>query len=265
MRDWVFLQLQMRLWRKWRHVFMRIVANSHAVQVSLVADGIQPIDVIHNGVAVEPVRRELSPTPLAVFAGRLVPEKGVDVLLNAFSIVARDLPEARLIIAGEGPEHASLTELTDKLGLATKVTFLGHVTRSEMEHRFARAWVQVVPSRWAEPFGLVAVEGMMRGTAVIASSAGGLREIIKPGETGFLVPANEIGALAGKMKELMSDRIRAEEMGKCGRNLAKGRFSLANQCEQFVAVYRQMVSNRRPSDLSERADQRETVKETGTC
>jgi glycosyltransferase involved in cell wall biosynthesis len=258
MRHWVLLQLQMRLWRKWRHAFMRIVANSHSVQASLIADGIEPVDVIHNGVAVEPITRELSSKPVVVFAGRLVPEKGVDVLLNAFAIVAQDLPEARLTIVGEGPERARLVELTEKLGMTTKVTFLGHIAKREMETRFAQAWVQVVPSRWAEPFGLVAVEGMMRGTAVIASSMGGLSEIIKQGETGFLVPPNDIGALAWKMKELLSDRAKAEEMGKSGRDLAEGRFSLARQCEQFATIYRQMVSSHRSSVLDNEGNTQET-------
>jgi glycosyltransferase involved in cell wall biosynthesis len=209
---------------------MRIVANSHSVQASLVADGIEPVDVIHNGVAVEPITRELSSRPHVVFSGRLVPEKGVDVLLKAFAIVAQDLPEVRLTIAGDGPERRRLGELTEKLGMTTKVTFLGHITRRDMETRFAQAWMQVVPSRWAEPFGLVALEGMMRGTAVIASSMGGLTEIIKQGETGFLVPPNDIGALALRMKELLSDRAKAEEMGKSGRDLAEGRFSLDKCC-----------------------------------
>jgi len=264
MRDWVFLQLQMRLWRKWRHIFMRIVANSHSVEASLIADGIEPVEVIHNGVAVEPITRKLSSMPIVVFAGRLVPEKGVDVLLNAFAIVAQDLPEAQLMIAGEGPERARLVELTDKLGMATKVTFLGHIAKRKMETQFAQAWVQVVPSRWAEPFGLVAVEGMMRGTAVIASSMGGLSEIVKQGETGFLVPPNDIGALAWKMKELLSDRAKAEEMGKSGRDLAEGRFSLARQCEQFATIYRQMMSSHRLPVLDNEDNTQETHRRSGT-
>jgi glycosyltransferase involved in cell wall biosynthesis len=262
-RDWVLLQLQMWLWRKWRHAFMRIVANSHSVRASLIADGIEPVDVIHNGVIVEPIMRELSSKPVVVFAGRLVPEKGVDVLLNAFAIVAQDLPEVRLTIAGAGPEHARLVELTEKLGMTTKVTFMGHIAKREMETRFAQAWLQVVPSRWAEPFGLVAVEAMMRGTAVIASSMGGLSEIVKQGETGFLVQPNDIGALAGKMKEVLSDRAKAEAMGKSGRAVAEGRFSLARQCEQFANIYRQMVSGHLSSLLDNEGNTQETLRRTG--
>jgi glycosyltransferase involved in cell wall biosynthesis len=263
MRDWVFLQLQMRLWRKWRHIFMRIVANSHSVRAFLIADGIESVDVIHNGVAVESFMRELSSKPVVVFAGRLVPEKGVDVLLKAFAIVTQDLPEARLLIAGDGPEFARLLELTDKLSISGKVTFLGQIPKRKMETHFAQAWVQVVPSRWAEPFGLVAVEGMMRRTAVIASAMGGLNEIIKQGETGFLVPPNDIGALAGKMKELLSDPEKAREMGESGRNVAVSRFNLARQCEEFATIYQEMVLTRRASVLNEEGNTQLSCRRTG--
>lgn len=241
LRDWVPLRFQMWLWRKWRHVFKRIVANSRAVQECLIADGVEPVEVIHNGVAVEPVTRVLGSKPVAVFAGRLVPEKGVDVLLQAFAIVICGLPEARLMIAGDGPERDKLIELTEKLGITRNVTFLGHLDKGELERRFAQAWVQVVPSRWAEPFGLVAVEAMMRGTAVVASSMGGLREIVQDGETGFLVPPNDPRTLAEKLVTVLSDRTKAESMGWSGREVAETRFSLARQCDQFVSLYQQMV------------------------
>jgi glycosyltransferase involved in cell wall biosynthesis len=242
LRDWGLMQFQMWLWRKWRHVFKRVVANSRAVQECLMADGVEPIEVIHNGVAVEPVTRVLASRPVAVFAGRLVPEKGVDVLLQAFALVTRGLPEAHLIIAGDGPERAKLDELTEKLELTANVTFLGHVAKGEMETRFASAWVQVVPSRWAEPFGLVAIEAMMRGTAVVASSMGGLCEIVEHGGTGFLVPPNDPQSLADKLMEVLRDRMKAEAMGKSGRDIAEARFSLTRQCNQFLSIYQQMLS-----------------------
>jgi glycosyltransferase involved in cell wall biosynthesis len=241
-RDWVFLRFQMWLWRKWRQAFTQVVANSHAVRASLIVDGLEPVQVIHNGVEIEPVTRVFASKPLAVFAGRLVFEKGADVLLRAFGLVARDLPEARLIIAGEGPDRAMLTELSGKLGLAGRVTFAGRLTKDEMETKLAPAWVQVVPSRWAEPFGLVAVEAMMRGTAVVASSTGGLAEIVEQGKTGFLVPPNDAETLAENLLAVLRDRTRAEAMGQAGRDRAEARFSLARQCEQFLSLYQQMVS-----------------------
>ncbi|SPP63640.1 glycosyltransferase family 4 protein [Nitrospira lenta] len=252
LRDWIPLQFQMWLWRKWRHAFRRIVANSRAVQESLVADGIEPVEVIHNGVMVESLTRVLSATPVAVFAGRLVSEKGVDVLLHAFARVVRDLPEAQLLLAGEGPERAKLAALAEQLNISKQVTFLGHLSKGDMERAFSQAWVQVVPSRWAEPFGLVAVEAMMRATAVIASRMGGLEEILHDGETGYLVPPNDPHQLAKRLETLLRDRSKADAMGRSGRQVAEARFSLARQCEQFVSLYQQMVSDR-PVVLSAKA------------
>lgn len=252
LRDWIPLQFQMWLWRKWRHAFRRIVANSRAVQESLIADGIEPVEVIHNGVMVESLTRVLSATPVAVFAGRLVSEKGVDVLLHAFALVVRDLPEAQLLLAGEGPERAKLAALAEQLNISKQVTFLGHLSKGDMERAFSQAWVQVVPSRWAEPFGLVAVEAMMRATAVIASRMGGLEEILHDGETGYLVPPNDPHQLAKRLETLLRDRSKADAMGRSGRQVAEARFSLARQCEQFVSLYQQMVSDR-PVVLSAKA------------
>ncbi len=244
LRDWIPLQLQMWLWKKWRHVFARIVANSHAVQGTLWADGIDAVEVIHNGVEIELLTRVRASTPLAVFAGRLVYEKGVDVLVQAFALAIRSVPDARLLIAGDGPERKNLVELAEQLGVAASVTFLGHLPKEALEKKFAQAWVQVVPSRWAEPFGLVAVEAMMRETAVIASRMGGLEEILQDGETGYLVPPNDPPWLAQRLEELLRDRAKAEAMGRSGRRVAEARFSLARQCEQFVSLYQQMVSDR---------------------
>jgi glycosyltransferase involved in cell wall biosynthesis len=241
LRDWGCLQVQMWLWKRWRAVFNRIVANSSAVQEYLLADGLIPVEVIYNGVVVAPAVQLWASRPLAVFAGRLVPEKGVDVLLRAFAVVARRLPEARLLIAGEGPERAPLVALAEALSLTEQVSFLGRLPKEQLESRFARAWVQVVPARWAEPFGLVAVEAMMRGTAVVASGTGGLQEIVDHGKTGYLVPPDDPCALAEQLTEVLSDETKARAMGCAGRHLAQERFSLNGQCEQFVFLYQQML------------------------
>src|SRR5262249_4108104 len=153
---------------------------------------------------VEPPRAPLSEPPTVVFAGRLVREKGVDILLHAFVKVVARIPEARLLVIGAGPERDILVQLIGALRLAPNVSMIGHITHSEMEHYCAEAWVQAVPSRWAEPFGLVAAEAMMRGTAVVASASGGLAEIIQEGQTGFLVPPGDVNALAEDLLRLLS-------------------------------------------------------------
>jgi len=94
------------------------------------------------------------------------------VLLSAMAVVHGHLPEARLLIVGDGPERTQLERLANDLGIEAAVDFSGHLDSMAMEDALASAWVQAVPSLWEEPFGLVAAESMMRGTAVVASDAG---------------------------------------------------------------------------------------------
>ncbi|MEM9768237.1 MAG: glycosyltransferase, partial [Cyanobacteria bacterium P01_D01_bin.71] len=180
--------------------------------------------------------------PLVVFAGRLVWEKGIDVLIKAFVQVNRHCPAARLIIAGDGPERDRLQAQVHQRGLSDVVTLPGHLPRAEMEQRFNQAWVQVVPSRWAEPFGMVAAEAMMRGTAVIASAAGGLMEVVQNGQTGLLVPPEAVDALAQALLTLLSDRPLAERMGQAGRTVAQANFSATVFVDKFIHQYETLLS-----------------------
>jgi glycosyltransferase involved in cell wall biosynthesis len=237
LRDWFPLMLQMKLWRRWRHVFNLVVANSEATKRYLVAEGIEPVKVVWNGVPVQLPRPPLAPPPTVVFAGRLVREKGVDVLLHAFVKVVARIPVARLLVIGDGPERDTLGALIAKLGLVPNVSVFGHLSRSEMERHCAKAWVQAVPSRWAEPFGLVAAEAMMRGTAVVASASGGLTEIIQDGKTGFLAPPDDPNALAETLVRLLSDRELTEQIGMAGRRFAREHLGQATSVDRFVELY----------------------------
>ncbi|HVF27156.1 MAG TPA: glycosyltransferase family 4 protein [Pyrinomonadaceae bacterium] len=242
LRDFIPLMLQMRMWRHWRKVFRRIVANSAATKEQLTAGGVEGAEVVWNGVPVAPRLAPLSSTPTIVFAGRLVPEKGVDALVRAFARVASRISGARLLLAGDGPERERIQELVGELKLSTHVALLGHLTAAEMERRFAGAWVQAVPSRWAEPFGLTATEAMMRGTAVVASASGGLAEIVRDGETGFLVQPDNVDALASALLKILGDRDLAERMGENGREVALKHFSQATFVNNFLRLYEEILS-----------------------
>jgi glycosyltransferase involved in cell wall biosynthesis len=240
LRDWLPLMVQMKLWRRWRKVFNLIVANSETVKSHLVGNGIQPVEVVWNGVPVWPQRPPLSSPPIVAFAGRLVPEKGVDLLLRAFSRVQRAVPEARLLIAGDGPQRTQAQKLAATLQLSSAVHFLGHLAPQDLEERFASAWVQVVPSRWAEPFGLVAAEAMMRGTAVVASRTGGLAEIVQDGRTGLLVSPGDVDGLGEAMVRLLTNRELAERMGNEGRQVSLAHFNESTYVDRFVEYYHKL-------------------------
>ncbi|MGH7792797.1 MAG: glycosyltransferase family 4 protein, partial [Thermodesulfobacteriota bacterium] len=100
---------------------------------------------------------------------------------------------------------------------------------------------QAVPSLWAEPFGLVAIEAMMRGTAVVGSSTGGLREIVQDAKTGFLIPPGNVDTLAEALLKLLSNRELAEEMGRAGHKLAKEHFSEAAYVDRFIRFYQTII------------------------
>ncbi len=242
LRWWLPLMGQRYLLRRWIHNLDRIVAVGQPVRSELLADGIGPVELLQNGTCVSAPRPPLHSPPSAAFAGRLVPEKGVDVLLRAFRGVVEELPEASLLIAGRGPELSRLKGLAERLGLTQQVKFAGHLARPGLEAELVHAWVQVVPSRWREPFGNVVAEAMMRGTVVVASAEGGNASLLEHGRTGLLVARNDVGALRDALVRLLTNRNVAEEMGQRARMYALEHLSESAYLTRLLAIYAELVS-----------------------
>ena len=245
-RDYAPLMFQARLLRHWRDTFDIVVANSHATRRQLEKGGYRNVEVIHYGVPSCPMRPPLADPPTAVFAGRLVREKGVDVLLRAFATLVGDVPAVRLVIIGEGRERAALERLIGELGLHTSVQLLGKVAHDQMVRVAAPAWVQVVPSRWDEPFGIIAAEAMMQGRAAIVTGTGGLAEIVADGDCGFHTPPGDVPALAAALRRLLTDRELAERFGQAARRRALAHFNEERYVDQFVSLYERLLQSQRP-------------------
>jgi glycosyltransferase involved in cell wall biosynthesis len=241
---WAGLMLQRAALRRWWGAFDAVVANGSAVARVLERHGIGPVEVVHNGVRPSPARPPLAEPPLVLYAGRLAPEKGVAVLVRAFAIVAETIPAARLLIAGEGPQRAALEALVAELGLRNAVEFAGRLPRPELEERAGSAWAQAVPSLWAEPFGNVVAEAMARGTAVVASNAGGPAEIVRPGETGLLAAPGDVDGLAAALLEVLGDRALAERLGEAGRTVAAEDLSFDGWLARFETIYERLRQRR---------------------
>ena len=237
-RVWLPLMLQLKLWRRWRSVFKAMVAASEAVRVRLLAEGVGPIEVIHNGIAAAAPRSSLSSAPTIAFAGRLVREKGVDVLLRAFALLKSRLPEAKLVICGDGPDRKRIENLILELNLPDDVSMRGFLPTRQVVETFRRSWVVAVPSVWEEPFGHVGIEAMMNGIPIVASKIGGLAEIVEDGRTGFVVPPNDSEALSSALLKIAGDRQMAETMGRAAHERAMARFSEEELVRRFVNVYR---------------------------
>jgi glycosyltransferase involved in cell wall biosynthesis len=148
---------------------------------------------------------------LVLGIGRLVPQKGFDLLLPAFAALAAKFPDWRLAILGEGPERANLLRLRDELGLAERVEFPGHV--QDVEKWMVRAGLVVQPSRF-EGFPNAVLESMGMGAAVISADCpAGPAELIEDGVNGRLVPVDDVAALSRVMAELMGEPALRERLG----------------------------------------------------
>ena len=241
-QTWVWMMAQRSLWNRWKSAFDRTVALSGGMKKELTQAGISPVSVVYNGVSERPARPPLHSPPTVGYAGRFTAEKGIETLFQAFALVLQQVPTAQLKIAGKGPTEASLRKLADQLGIADRVTWLGHIPQAELEQAFNSLWVQVVPSLWAEPFGNVTTEAMMRGTAVVASAVGAQPEIIGEAEPrpGMLIPPGESTALAAALVPILQQKSLAEAMGAAGRQRAIAEFSETQCVENFLNLYNEI-------------------------
>jgi glycogen synthase len=138
-----------------------------------------------------------------VFVGRLVSDKAADLLLRAMKLLRDDNLFPDLAIVGSGPEEANLRKLTNELALDRQVTFVGQRSGPPLAELLNRHRVLVVPSRWAEPFGVVALEGIACGCAVVGSEGGGLKEAIGP--CGLTFENGNVAALAAQLKRVLNE------------------------------------------------------------
>ncbi len=239
-QSWIWMMGQRSLWQRWQGAFDRIVALSHGMKRELEQAGLSAVSVIYNGVPERSQRGPLVSLPTVGYAGRFSAEKGVETLLEAFSEVLKQVPSAQLVLAGAGPTQAALEELSKRLKISDRITWLGHISRTELEKQFESLWVQVVPSLWAEPFGNVTTEAMMRGTAVVASNVGAQPEIVGHKTVGTLVPPGDAKALAAALTPILQQRSVAERMGTAGHQRAITEFSEAICTENFLSLYRRL-------------------------
>lgn len=234
--------LQLALLERWRRTVDLVVSPSKAFAEVLERHGFAVDAIVPHGVFVPPTRQHSAGGQLIGFAGRLLPEKGVAVLIAALSALAAEPIPVRLWIAGEGPARAALEEQARRLGIADRVDFLGHLPREELQRRFAAVTVQVVPSVWSEPFGLVTAEAMARGTPVVASAVGASIELIQDGQTGYLVPPGDAGALAQRLTAVLGDPVGREAVAEAAWRVASTTFGLELMTDRLLAVYRGLLS-----------------------
>ena len=236
----------------------RVLAVSEAAREHLVGPGRIPPDkvtVVFNGLGVEPfasadraaARTRLGVDPsahVAVMVGVMRPGKGHDVLFAALPELLARHPEAVVLLAGDGPELPRIRAAAGRFGDAVRV--LGG--RDDIPDLLAAADALVLPS-WSEALPTVLLEAGAAGLPVVATDVGGCPEIVEHGQTGFLIPKGNAGALAERLGFLLSSPDAARRMGERGRARVLSRFSLPRQARETAAVYRAAREVRLAADL----------------
>ncbi|MEO1443170.1 MAG: glycosyltransferase family 4 protein, partial [Chloroflexota bacterium] len=185
---------------------------------------------------------ERPPRPFTVgYVGRLIPEKGVDLLLRA---VAQLGGEWCLRLVGGGPQRRPMEQLAAELGIADRVTFVAQVPSAQMPDQYRTMDVLALPSRtrpnWKEQFGRVLVEAMASGVPVIGSDSGAIPDVI--GEAGVVVPEGDVTALANALRALRDDTTRYNHLRTAGHARVAQHFTHRQVAADTVRVYEQMMT-----------------------
>jgi glycogen(starch) synthase len=210
---------------------------------------VSAISVIHNGIsprgwrpstsAVRTTRSAHSPegAPVVVYFGRLEWEKGVHDLLAALPRVRRAFPGTRLVVAGQGRQASALEAQSRKLRVRRSVDFAGHLPDRALVALLAAADVVVLPSRY-EPFGIVALEAAAAGAPLVASTAGGLAELVVDGVTGLSVTPGDVEGIAEAVRAVLTDPAAAARRAKAAKARLSAEFNWQGIAEQTAAIYR---------------------------
>lgn len=192
----------------------------------------------------QPCAADAERPPTVLYVGRLSPEKGGDVLLRSWPAVRGALPQARLIVVGDGPMRAELEALSRELGVADSIEFRGAV-REHIERCYQAADVFVLPSH-REGVSVALLEALACGLGVVATRVGGTPEIISDAVSGLLVPPADPGALADGLIQTLSDAGLRARLAHAGRARVLGEFTSAAMAARVAALYARLIEERRP-------------------
>jgi glycosyltransferase involved in cell wall biosynthesis len=224
----------------------RVVFNTrHAIDFAIAREGVQARQVVYipNGVPLAPPAR---PAPLhlpenaAVIGtvGRLKPQKGHIHLIRAFARVRAAVPQAELIVVGSGPLQPELAAEAARLGAAAHVHFLGE--RDDVSALYPAFDVYAHPALF-EGMPNAVMEAMAAGLPVVATEVDGARELIRDGETGWLVPAGDAGLLAARLAGALASPAEARRLGEAARRYVEENFSIGKMVEAWDALYREIA------------------------
>jgi glycosyltransferase involved in cell wall biosynthesis len=248
----VDFHLQSHAFSQWKYRQMdRFIAASQAIKAILVQDGIADgrIDVVHDGIDVDKIANRPATdlhaeywlphgVPVIVNVGALVGHKGQKFLIDAMPLVLREVPDAHLVIFGEGDLRAPLEKQVKQLNLTKRVLLPGF--REDVLSLMKTADLFVMSSV-TEGLGSAVLDAMAMGQAVVGTRAGGIPEAVIPDETGLLVEPSDAKALAGAIVTLLKDEALRKQFGEAGRVRVVREFGVDRLVEGTLEVYERVT------------------------
>jgi len=250
------------LWKKWYHILIdkilfkftdKIVCNSEEVRkiyFNKIDGKEEKFEVIYNGIEIEKYEKlkenpelknelKIKNEKIILTGGRLSFEKNLETFLHIAKNVKKEFSEVKFIIVGEGEEKEKLLKLTDKLDLKNDVIFTGY--RDDLAELIKISDIVVLISLWEGMPNLI-IEGMLCKKPVICTEIGGGREIIKDGETGFLVNPKDINEIINKILILLNNPEICKGFGEKGYNYVKEKFSLEKMVKSYEELYLKIIN-----------------------
>jgi glycosyltransferase involved in cell wall biosynthesis len=213
--------------------------------------GSHPCSVIPWGINTYGIERAPAPQNFTVIAvARLVPTKGLDILVHAFHALREHVPEARLEIIGEGPERSSLRQLVASLGLHDVVSMPGWLPNRATLERVAASSAFVLPS-YQEALGSAYLEAMSLGIPTVGVRGQGIADVIEDGRNGLLVPPRDTASLGQAMLRLARDAEWSRTIGRAGaRSFIEGGYDWRGHAQKHASLYRELISAKRKPSVS---------------
>ncbi|MEM3466320.1 MAG: glycosyltransferase family 4 protein, partial [Candidatus Jordarchaeales archaeon] len=203
--------------------------------------------ILYPGVDVEALEKAIEESSkhgegeTILFVGRMVRRKGPDLLLKAFAMLLKEHPDAWLVMVGDGPFLSSLKDLARQLKLEDRVEFTGALRGKPLYSRYAECDVFVMPSRQTatdvEGFGMVFLEAGFFGKPSVGTRTGGIPEAVLDGETGILVPQDDVGALQDALSLLLKDKAFAKRLGEKARERVLSEFTWEKATLRFIDLF----------------------------
>ncbi len=223
--------------------FNRMVVVTSYMRDELLNNGFDPARIeIHAPVprmGDPDLRSSFSDRNLIMYAGQIIRGKGVDVLLEALALL--DV-KFECVILGDGNHRAHCEALSRKLGLADRVTFKGFVAQEELKDYYRECSVVALSSLWPEPIATIGLEVMRYALPVVAFDAGGIKDWLIDGQNGFLVPWMDRPQYAARLKQLLTQKPLARQLGENGFQLVSERYDFNGYIHDLEAMFQRVMA-----------------------